>query len=49
MKEEWVWDIKVQCNNANIPFLFKQWCGVNKKKAGRILKGKTFNVLPVAL
>ncbi|MBZ0266272.1 phage Gp37/Gp68 family protein [bacterium] len=47
MKEEWVWDIKVQCNNAKIPFFFKQWGGVNKKKTGRILRGNTYNELPL--
>jgi protein gp37 len=46
MKTEWVLDIKVQCEQNNIPFFFKQWGGKNKKKAGRILEGKTWNGMP---
>ena len=51
MKEEWVLDIKDQCKEANggagVPFFFKQWGGKNKKKAGRLLEGKTWDELPV--
>ena len=44
--EEWVVDIKTQCHAAGVPFFFKQWGGVNKKKAGRILQGSTWDELP---
>ena len=51
MKEEWVLDIKDQCKSANggvgVPFFFKQWGGINKKKTGRLLEGKTWDELPV--
>lgn len=47
MKEEWVIDIKDQCKKQNIPFFFKQWGGTNKKKSGRLLKGKYHNDLPI--
>ena len=30
-----------------MPFFFKQWGGVNKKKAGRELDGRTYDALPV--
>jgi protein gp37 len=30
----------------NIPLFFKQWGGVNKKKAGRLLEGRTWEEMP---
>ncbi|MDK2977402.1 MAG: hypothetical protein PWP52_116 [Bacteroidales bacterium] len=47
MKEEWVIDIKKQCQQANVAFYFKQWGGTNKKKAGRKLEGKVYAEMPV--
>jgi protein gp37 len=49
MKEEWVLDIKRQCNEANVAFFFKQWGGTNKKKAGRMLEGRTWDQMPSSL
>lgn len=46
IKEEWVIDIKNQCQAANVPFFFKQWGGKNKKAAGRLLQGKTYDNMP---
>jgi protein gp37 len=46
MQEEWVIDIKDTCQVADVPFFFKQWGGVNKKKAGRLLLGKTWDAYP---
>lgn len=46
MKKDWVIDIKDQCKKANVPFFFKQWGGVNKKKSGRTLLGKTWDEMP---
>jgi protein gp37 len=46
MKLEWVLDIRDQCINAGVPFFFKQWGGVQKKKAGRELEGKTWDEMP---
>jgi protein gp37 len=46
MKEEWVTDIKDQCQDANVAFFFKQWGGTNKKKTGRVLDGQTWNEMP---
>ena len=46
MLERWVIDIKDQCIEQNTPFFFKQWGGVNKKKAGRVLEGKIWDELP---
>ncbi len=46
MDETWVLDIRDQCDSANVPFFFKQWGGTNKKKAGRLLEGKTWDEMP---
>ncbi len=46
LRKEWVLDIKENCIQNNIPFFFKQWGGKNKKKAGRILEGRTYNEMP---
>lgn len=32
IKKEWVLEVKEKCKKNNIPFFFKQWGGVNKKK-----------------
>ncbi|HEV8083264.1 MAG TPA: phage Gp37/Gp68 family protein [Chitinophagaceae bacterium] len=47
MDELWVWDIKQQCIEQEVAFFFKQWGGVNKKKAGRELAGMTYDEMPV--
>jgi len=49
IKESWVLDIKGQCELFNVPFFFKQWGGVNKKKAGRLLLDKTWDEIPEPL
>jgi protein gp37 len=49
MKKEWVLDIKNQCQNKQIPFFFKQWGGINKKKAGRELEGRLWSEIPSLL
>ena len=46
MESEWVVDIKEQCLSKDIPFFFKQWGGTNKKKAGRLLEGRTWDEMP---
>ena len=46
MKEEWVTEIKDQCEVSGTAFFFKQWGGTNKKKTGRILEGKTWDEMP---
>ena len=46
MDESWVWEIKEQCDAANVPFFFKQWGGVNKKKSGRLLDGQVWDGFP---
>ncbi len=46
MNEEWVLEIKAQCDEQNVPFFFKQWGGVRKHKTGRTLLGKTWDAMP---
>jgi len=46
MEEEWVLEIRQQCSENNVPFFFKQWGGTNKKKAGRLLEGRTWDGIP---
>lgn len=49
IKEEWVIDIKEQCEANNVAFYFKQWGGTNKKKNGRLLKGEKYDMMPELL
>jgi len=46
MEPSWVSNIKEQCENSRVPFFFKQWGGVFKKRNGRKLEGKTWDELP---
>lgn len=47
MQEEWVEDIRKQCEAAGVAFFFKQWGGRNKKAAGRELNGRTYDEMPI--
>lgn len=46
MAPEWVIDIREQCHKRGVPFFFKQWGGVNKKRTGRELEGRTWDEMP---
>ncbi len=46
MEESWVTEIREQCLDAGVAFFFKQWGGVNKKKTGRLLEGRTWDEMP---
>jgi protein gp37 len=43
---DWVTDIRDQCLKAGVAFFFKQWGGVQKKKTGRTLAGRTWDEMP---
>ena len=43
---EWARGIRDQCVDADVPFYFKQWCGVYKKAAGRVLDGREWDEMP---
>jgi protein gp37 len=46
MEKEWVLSLKKQCREADVAFFFKQWGGVRKKTAGRMLNGRTYDEFP---
>ncbi len=46
MREDWVIPIRDQCLAAGVPFFFKQWGGIQKKKAGRRLQGRMWDEFP---
>ena len=46
IKEEWVTDIRGQCLSGEVPFFFKQWGGVRKRRTGRVLQGRTWDEMP---
>jgi protein gp37 len=46
MKPEWVDEIEAMCRRYGAAFFFKQWGGRNKKAAGRLLRGRTYDELP---
>jgi protein gp37 len=45
----WVFDLRDQCRRADVPFFFKQWGGKSKKRAGRVLDGRTWDEMPGAV
>ncbi len=46
MDPEWVEEIEDLCRAAGTAFFFKQWGGRNKKAAGRMLRGRTYDEMP---
>lgn len=46
MDGTWALEIKRQCVKAKVPFFFKQWGGVWKKRNGRLLQGRTWDQMP---
>ncbi len=46
MDPAWATDLRDQCQRTKVPFFFKQWGGKNKKQAGRVLDGRTWDEMP---
>jgi len=46
MDPAWAIDLRDQCRRAKVPFFFKQWGGKNKKQAGRLIEGRTWDQMP---
>jgi protein gp37 len=46
MHSKWVASIQNQCERSGVAFFFKQWGGVQKKRAGRTLSGRTYDEMP---
>jgi protein gp37 len=44
---DWVDEIRLRCAAAGTAFFFKQWGGKNKKAAGRLLNGRTYDEMPL--
>ena len=47
MPQRWVEEIEIRCREAGTAFFFKQWGGSNKKAAGRVLRGRTYDEMPM--
>jgi protein gp37 len=46
MEPSWVENILTQCKASAVPFFFKQWGGLHKKRNGRELHGRTYDEFP---
>ncbi len=46
MDAAWVRDVRDQCVRGGVSFFFKQWGGVQKKRHGRHLEGRTWDEMP---
>jgi protein gp37 len=46
IEEAWVLDVRDRCVAAGVPFFFKQWGGVNKKRTGHELQGQVWQQMP---
>ncbi|MBN9598021.1 MAG: DUF5131 family protein [Afipia sp.] len=49
MNPDWVDEIEQLCRRSKTAFFFKQWGGKNKKAAGRMLNGRTYDEMPLAI
>lgn len=49
MDPAWVDEIEAMCRRSGTAFFFKQWGGKNKKAAGRMLNGRTYDEMPARL
>jgi protein gp37 len=49
VQKEWVASLRDQCKRAGVPFFFKQWGGVRKNEAGRMLDGVTHDEVPAVV
>jgi protein gp37 len=45
----WVADLRDACQQAEVPFFFKQWGGRTPKAGGRLLDGQTYDEMPERL
>lgn len=46
MHPDWARSLRDQCLAAGVPFFFKQWGGIRKHDAGRLLDGRAWNEYP---
>ncbi|MBE3599797.1 MAG: phage Gp37/Gp68 family protein [Limnochordaceae bacterium] len=43
---QWVRDLRDLCERNGVPFFFKQWGGVRRTRAGRVLDGREWTEMP---
>lgn len=46
IEADWVREVRDHCQLQRVPFFFKQWGGVQKKRFGRDLDGRTWDEMP---
>ncbi|MFN8204492.1 MAG: phage Gp37/Gp68 family protein [Solirubrobacteraceae bacterium] len=46
VREEWLIDLRDQCQDEGTAFFFKQWGGARPKSGGRSLGGRTWDEMP---
>jgi protein gp37 len=46
MKKAWVRTLRDRCRKEAVPFIFKQWGGPQKSRTGRVLDGRTWDLMP---
>ena len=46
---DWVRDLRDQCNDAKVPFFFKQWGGRTSKAGGRTLDDRIHDAMPAVV
>ena len=46
VEESWLLSLRDQCDEAGVPFFFKQWGGRTPKAGGRVLDGHTYDGMP---
>lgn len=49
MDPKWVDEIEIACRRHSTAFFFKQWGGRNKKASGRLLRGRTYDEMPLRI
>jgi protein gp37 len=49
MDPQWAADLRDVCQQARVPFFFKQWGGRTPKAGGRLLDGRTYDEMPERL
>ncbi len=49
VKEEWVTELRDRCEAKGVAYFFKQWGGARSKSGGRLLDGRTWDEMPLAV
>jgi protein gp37 len=47
VKEDWLIELRDQCESVGVAYFFKQWGGPRAKSGGRLLEGRTWDEFPV--